>query len=277
MLEHWAVRGVDRVSEGSVKGRVKLVEGRPLDRNAVEQARACDRFAVQARGLLRLAGQGAGAAPGRRQGPGRVRRRTRAAGLHQPGRRRRQRRFSDKAVVEHMSTRPEGFWWFQKGEYDEDKVEEDVREKLPAWYADHGFVDFQVTDDSLVADSTGGQGDPAPHGRRGPAVLGGDVRHRGEPAVLERRADGVLSVRPGWTATAPPLGRQPFNRSRVGGGHREGAEPVRQQRLHLRPGGAARRSGARRPTGNAGRRPAAGPSGKARPRRSTRSRSWGTT
>jgi outer membrane protein assembly factor BamA len=40
VLEHWAVRGVDRLSEGSVKGRVKLVEGRPLDRNAVEQSRA---------------------------------------------------------------------------------------------------------------------------------------------------------------------------------------------------------------------------------------------
>ncbi len=40
VLERWAVRGTDRVSEGSVKGRVKLVEGRPLDRNAVEQSRA---------------------------------------------------------------------------------------------------------------------------------------------------------------------------------------------------------------------------------------------
>ena len=56
-----------------------------------------------------------------------------------------------------MTTRPEGFWWFQKGEYDEDKLEQDVREKLPAWYADHGFMDFQVTDDSLEADSTKGK------------------------------------------------------------------------------------------------------------------------
>ena len=40
VLEKWAVRGVNRVSEGDVKGRVRLTEGRPLDRNAVEQARA---------------------------------------------------------------------------------------------------------------------------------------------------------------------------------------------------------------------------------------------
>src|SRR3954470_15966612 len=40
VLEKWAVRGANRVSEGEVKGRVHLTEGRPLDRNAVEQGRA---------------------------------------------------------------------------------------------------------------------------------------------------------------------------------------------------------------------------------------------
>src|SRR5215210_8595272 len=40
VLEKWAVRGVNRLTEGEVKGRVHLSEGRPLDRNAVEQARA---------------------------------------------------------------------------------------------------------------------------------------------------------------------------------------------------------------------------------------------
>ena len=66
-------------------------------------------------------------------------------------------RFNDKTVVGQMSTRPEGFWWFQKGEYDEDKLEQDVREKLPGWYANRGFVDFQVVADSLAADSAGGK------------------------------------------------------------------------------------------------------------------------
>src|SRR5215212_5089857 len=40
VLEKWAVRGANRVSDGDVKSRVHLTEGRPLDRNAVEQARA---------------------------------------------------------------------------------------------------------------------------------------------------------------------------------------------------------------------------------------------
>ncbi|HET7469438.1 MAG TPA: POTRA domain-containing protein, partial [Gemmatimonadales bacterium] len=40
VLAKWAVRGVTKVSEGEVKSRVKLAEGRPIDRNAVEQSRA---------------------------------------------------------------------------------------------------------------------------------------------------------------------------------------------------------------------------------------------
>ena len=31
-----------------------------------------------------------------------------------------------RQVVKQMATRPEGFWWFRKGEYDEQKVDEDV-------------------------------------------------------------------------------------------------------------------------------------------------------
>ena len=58
----------------------------------------------------------------------------------------------------------------------------------PRWYADHGFVDFQVTARLADRRQRRRQGDPPPHGGRGPAVSGGHVRHRGEPPVLERGA-----------------------------------------------------------------------------------------
>ena len=157
LLEKWAVRGVNRLSEGEVKGRVHLTEGRPLDRNAVEQGRAGidslykhqGYYASQVK-VLQLPQQS-----------GTVRvvfdvdegQRVAISQVVVDG----NKHFSDKAVVKHMSTRPEGFWWFQKGEYDERKVEQDVRERLPHWYADQGFVDFQVTHDSLVSDSAGGK------------------------------------------------------------------------------------------------------------------------
>ena len=157
VLEKWAVRGVNRVSEGEVRGRVRLNEGRPLDRNAVEQARASidslyknqGYYASQVK-VLQLAPQ-----------PGKARvvfdveegERVAISQVIVDG----NKHFSDKAVVKHMATRPEGFWWFQDGEYDERTVEQDVRERLPGWYADRGFVDFQVTHDSLISDSTGGK------------------------------------------------------------------------------------------------------------------------
>ncbi|MDQ3136541.1 MAG: outer membrane protein assembly factor BamA [Gemmatimonadota bacterium] len=157
VLEKWAVRGVGKVSEGDVKGRVRLSEGRPLDRAAVEQSRASidslykhdGYYSAQVK-TLELPQQN-----------GRVRlvfdvdegQRVAISQVVVEG----NRRFSDKQVVKHMATRPEGFWWFQKGEYDERKVDQDVRERLPQWYADNGYVDFQVMHDSLASDSAGGK------------------------------------------------------------------------------------------------------------------------
>ncbi len=77
-----------------------------------------------------------------------------------------------------MSTKPEGFFWWQKGSYDDEKVEQDLREKLPAWYGSHGYIDFQVTGDSIEVDSDHRQGDPAPCDGRRAALPGGPVRHR---------------------------------------------------------------------------------------------------
>jgi outer membrane protein insertion porin family len=157
LLRKWAVRGVEKLSEGEVKGRVKLSEARPIDRNAVEQSRAAidslykraGYYAAQVKTIeipadstgVRLVfdvQEGARVAIGQVAIDG-------------------NKKFDDKDVVKHMATRPEGFWWFQNGEYDERKVDTDVRERLPRWYADQGFVDFQVTHDSLIPDSSGGR------------------------------------------------------------------------------------------------------------------------
>src|SRR6476469_8236880 len=118
ILEKWAIRGVTKLSEGEVKGRVKLTEGRPIDRNAVEGSRASIDSLYKHEGYYNS--------------------QVKVLELPQTDRRLRlvfdvdegQRvaisqvaidgntHFSDKQVVKHMATRPEGFWWFQKGEYD---------------------------------------------------------------------------------------------------------------------------------------------------------------
>jgi outer membrane protein insertion porin family len=157
VLERWAVRGVERLGEGSVKGRVKLTEGRPLDRNAVQQSRA------SIDSLYKNAGYYAAEVKALElpQQNGKIRvvfdvkegERVAISQVVIDG----NKHFTDKSVVNHMATKPEGFFWFQKGEYDEDKLEQDERERLPRWYADRGFVDFQVTNDSLHADSADGK------------------------------------------------------------------------------------------------------------------------
>jgi outer membrane protein insertion porin family len=213
VLERWAVRGVDRLSEGAVKGRVKLVEGRPLDRNAVEQSRAsidslykdAGYYAAQVK-TLELPQDG-----GKTRVVFDVNEGSRVAisQVNVEG----NKRFKDKTVVGQMSTRPEGFWWFQKGEYDEDKLEQDVREKLPGWYANRGFVDFQVTGDSLAADSAGGKATLHLKVEEGPRYSVGAFDIEGNRRFSTDELMAYYPFGPVDRRGAPTGGAKPFNRS----------------------------------------------------------------
>jgi outer membrane protein insertion porin family len=213
LLEKWAVRGVTKLSEGEVKGRVKLVNGRPLDRNAVEQSRAAidslythnGYYSAQVK-TLELP-----------QGPGRERivfdvdegQRVAISQVVIEG----NKRFSDKQVVKHMDTRPEGFWWFQKGEYDERKVDQDVRERLPGWYADQGYVDFQVTHDSLVADSSGGKASLRLQVEEGQQYQVGTFTIDGNRRFSSEELQTLYPFGPTGPTGAPQGGPRPFSRA----------------------------------------------------------------
>ena len=56
-----------------------------------------------------------------------------------------------------MGTKPEGFFWWQKGKFEDDKLQQDLRERLPNWYGSSGYIDFQVTSDSISVDSSKGK------------------------------------------------------------------------------------------------------------------------
>jgi outer membrane protein insertion porin family len=216
VLEKWAVRGVNRLGEGEVKSRVHLTEGRPLDRNAVEQARAGIDSLYKHQGYYASQVKVLQLTPK----PGRARivfdvdegQRVAISQVIVDG----NKHFSDKTLVKHMATRPEGFWWFQKGEFDERTVEQDVRERLPNWYADQGFVDFQVTHDSLVSDSTGGKAvlrltvDEGPVYRVGTFDIQGNRRFSTE----ELRAlypFGPVGPNGAPVGAAPPFSRSQWN------------------------------------------------------------------
>lgn len=157
ILSRWAVKGVERLSERSVKDRVKLAAGRPLDRAAVERSRAAIDSMYHAQGYYAATVKVIETTPGPAQ-TGVVfdideGNRVAISQVRVDG----NAKFTDQTLVKRMATRPEGFFWWQKGQYDDDKLQGDIRERLPGWYGSKGYVDFQVVQDSIAVDSTNGK------------------------------------------------------------------------------------------------------------------------
>jgi outer membrane protein insertion porin family len=150
-LVRWAVRGVDRLSEGSVRDKVQLSEGRPLDPAAVERARARIDSLYHAQGYY-LAETRPLYVYERDSAAVRVifditeGRRVAIALVDIQG----NTHFGDEQIVAQMRSRPEGFWWFKSGEYNNDKLADDLRQRVPAFYGKQGYVDFQVLHDTLI-------------------------------------------------------------------------------------------------------------------------------
>jgi len=116
-------------------------------------------------------------------------------------------------VVSAMETRPEGFWWWQKGEFDEDVYSADLGEKIPKYFAQRGFADFQLERDTLIVDEERGKALVELRVREGPQyrVTGLEVvgnRHftteqlsqfypfRDRAPTLNERARALLRRRP---------------------------------------------------------------------------------
>ncbi len=74
------------------------------------------------------------------------------------------RSLGDGEVAGSMQIKPEGFWWWRKGEFDDEKYAADLAERIPSLYARRGFIDFRVTHDTLIVDRD-----------RGKALIGIDV------------------------------------------------------------------------------------------------------
>jgi outer membrane protein insertion porin family len=59
------------------------------------------------------------------------------------------RAFSGDRLRDALETDPEGFWFWQDGEFDEAKWNADISQRLPAFYGEHGYIDMQVLSDSM--------------------------------------------------------------------------------------------------------------------------------
>jgi len=64
---------------------------------------------------------------------------------------------TDEQIVKAISTKPEGFFWWRNGEFDQDKYSEDLSKTIPALYASHGYIDMQIVQDTLLVDRLNGK------------------------------------------------------------------------------------------------------------------------
>ena len=158
LLVKWAVRGVTRLSERAVKDKVQLVEGRPFDPAAEARSRGRIDSLYRAQGYAQA---NVRALHVYEADSTRIRvvfdiaegRRVAIARLEIEG----NSHVTDEEIVAHMKTRPEGFWWFRSGEYDDEKLHADLQERLPKVYGQRGYVDFQALGDTLVVDEATGK------------------------------------------------------------------------------------------------------------------------
>jgi len=150
------VEGPDRVSAGTVRDRIPLLVGRPVDPSQVARSIASIDSVYESRGyyLATIRAESTTVADGLRltfrvdEG-----RRLAVSGVRIEG----NRGLSDGAVVDAMKTRPEGFLWWKKGGFDEDEFAGDLGERIPQLYGSRGYIDAQVVQDTLVVDRERGK------------------------------------------------------------------------------------------------------------------------
>jgi outer membrane protein insertion porin family len=150
------VRGPKRVSASTVRDQVDVLIGRPINPAQVARVAARIDSLYEAKGyyLAEIRAETTHVEAGTKltfvvsEG-----RRLAISGVRVDG----NARLSDRSLVSEMETRPEGFFWWKKGEFDDDKYAADLTEKLPQAYARHGFIDMALQRDSLVVDRERGK------------------------------------------------------------------------------------------------------------------------
>ncbi len=212
------VVGWKNVSERSVKEKVELLIGRPIDPLQVARARAKIDSVYENAGyyLARVTIDSTPMSEGRigltyhiDEG-----RRLAISGIDILG----NKQVNDETVVGAMKTHPEGFWWFRKGEYNDDNYVGDLGERIPALYSRLGFVDMRIVKDTMLVNRELGKGlvqisvEEGPRYKVGSFEIAGNRRFsteelkrlypfEGNDPTLSQRVKGLI-VR----ETAAPLG-----------------------------------------------------------------------
>src|SRR5687768_16730769 len=157
VLSSFTVTGPERVSPKEIRERLTLATGRPLDPSALALAveRADSLYESKGYYLARVHVDTVREADNKVRIAFRVEegRRLAISGLNVTG----NRRVPADDIASAMQSRPEGFFWFRKGEFDDTKYAQDLSERIPQLYASRGFIDFRIISDSLIIDRNAGK------------------------------------------------------------------------------------------------------------------------
>ncbi|MDQ3697686.1 MAG: outer membrane protein assembly factor BamA [Gemmatimonadota bacterium] len=156
LLGDVAVEGTDKVSQRSVRDRVDILVGQPVD--PAQVARIVQRidslYDSQGYYLATITPETT-TVGGRTKITFRIDegRRLAVSGVDIDG----NVQVRGTEIVGAMKTKPEGFWWWRRGEFDDDEYAADLGENIPKLYASRGMVDFQIVDDTLIVDPERGK------------------------------------------------------------------------------------------------------------------------
>ena len=123
--------------------------------------------------------------------------------------------FTDTELRGAMKIDQEGFLWFHSGELKKDEYRADLADRLPEFYASHGYLDFQVLGDTVISDRTTGKGRVVIRLYEGPQYLLEDIQITGSrrfPISLlsEMARDGQGERREEEEELLPPYNRTAF-------------------------------------------------------------------
>lgn len=63
------------------------------------------------------------------------------------------------AIAAAMETRPEGFFWWRSGAFDDATYAGDLTDRIPSLYGSRGYIDFRLLRDTLMVDRKRGKGE----------------------------------------------------------------------------------------------------------------------
>ncbi|MCC6769939.1 MAG: outer membrane protein assembly factor BamA [Gemmatimonadaceae bacterium] len=157
LLVETDVQGVERLSQRTVRDQIELDYNQPLD--PAKLARAVHRidslYEKNGYYLARVAVDSTSIADDAIKLLFRIDegRRLAVSGVQVAG----NRAVKSGDIVGAMKTRPEGFFFWRRGEFDEDAYAGDLSERIPQLYAKRGFIDFRVARDTLLIDRDRGK------------------------------------------------------------------------------------------------------------------------